>query len=158
MSGTMNGADRFREALAHWASGVAVAAVRDDGKVLATTVTAFLSVSVEPPLVLLSLGASAQILPFLALGTRFGVSILEVEQARLASVFADSYPVGVSPFSVEGEPVVEGALVQLFCRVERIDSAGDHWLILARVERSEVGSGDPLVRYRRAYRRLKSDG
>lgn len=149
--------ERFREALAHWASGVAVAAVRDDTKVLATTVTAFLSISVEPPRVLLSLGPSAQILPFIAQGTTFGVSILGAAQGRMASVFADSYPVGASPFALEGVPLIADALVRMTCRAERIDQAGDHRLVHALVERSEVGSGDPLVRYGRAYHRLPTE-
>ncbi len=151
-------ADRFRETLAHWASGVAVAAVRDEAKVHATTVTAFLSISVQPPMVLISLGPSAQILPFIPLGTSFGVSVLGAEQARLASVFADSYPVGASPFALEGVPLITDALVRMSCRVERIDQAGDHRLVHALVERSEVGSGDPLVRFGRAYHRLPTDG
>ena len=152
------GATRFREALSHWASGVTVAAVRDEKRVLATTVTAFLSVSVEPPLVLLSLGSSAQILPFLCDGTRFGVSVLADHQGRWASVFADSYPVGDSPFPEDGEPFLADALVRLGCRVERLDRAGDHCLVLALVEGAELRGGEPLIRYRRSYRRLQADG
>jgi len=152
------GADRFREALSHWASGVTVAAVRDEKRVFATTVTAFLSISVEPPLVLLSLGPSAQILPFLSEGTRFAVSVLADHQGRRASVFADAYPVGDSPFPEYGEPFLADALVHLGCRVERLERAGDHHLVLALVEGTELRGGDPLIRYRRSYRRLQADG
>ena len=109
-------------------------------------------------MVLISLGPSAQILPFIAPGTAFGVSVLGATQGRLASVFADSYPVGVSPFALEGVPLIADALVRMICRAERIDRAGDHRLVHALVERSEVGPGDPLVRYGRAYRRLPTDG
>ena len=151
-------ATRFREALSHWASGVTVAAVRDEKRVLATTVTAFLSVSVEPPLVLLSLGPSAQILPFLSEGTSFAVSVLADHQGRRASVFADAYPVGDSPFPEYGEPFLADALVHLGCRVERLDRAGDHHLVLALVEGAELRGGEPLIRYRRSYRRLQADG
>ena len=147
----------FREALASWASGVAIAAVREQGRVLGTTVTALLSVSVEPPLILISLGLSAQVLPFLAPGKRFGVSVLADHQARLASVFADAFPVGASPFPAEGDAVLPDALVRIGCRVERIDAAGDHRLVLARVERTAVGAGQPLLRYRRTYQRLPPD-
>jgi flavin reductase ActVB len=157
--------DSFREALSHWASGVAVAAVREEGpeegpdagKVHATTMTAFLSVSLQPPLVLLSLGPGAQILPFLTVGKAFGVSVLGEEQARIASVFADSYPVGESPFPVGGDPLIPDAPVRLSCRVHRTDEAGDHRLVLALVESAEVDEGAPLIRYRRGYRRLAED-
>lgn len=151
---TPSSADRFRDALSRWASGVAVAAVRVDDRVLATTITAFLSVSVAPPLVLLSLGPTAQVLPFLPVGARFAVSVLTAEQARLASVFADSFPVGPTPFPAEGDPVIPDALVRIVGRVERIDLAGDHRLVLTAVESSAVGSGEPLIRWARAYRRL----
>lgn len=150
-------ADRFREALAEWPSGVAVVAVRAEGRVLATTVTALLSVAVEPPLILVSLGASAQVLPFLVPDRVFAVSVLAEGQGRTATVFADSFPVGSPPFPSAGAPWVEGALVQLGCRVQRVDPAADHQLVLALVESAEVGEGTPLVRYRRSYRRLVAD-
>jgi flavin reductase (DIM6/NTAB) family NADH-FMN oxidoreductase RutF len=150
--------EHFRDTLAHWASGVAVAAVRDDGRVLATTVTAFLSVSLDPPLVLISLGRTAQVLPFLPVGASFGVSILGGEQGRVASAFADSFPVGAPAFPESGAPLVPDALAYLVCRVEKLDEAGDHRLVLARVEEAEAGTGDPLVRYDRAYRRLPAGG
>ena len=146
--------DRFREALSRWASGVAVAAVRDEGRVLATTVTALLSLTVEPPLLVISLGPGAQILPFLAPGGALGVSILGDEQARIASVFADAFPVGASPFAPEGDPVVEHALVRLGCRVERLEPAAGQQLVILRVVECAVADGDPLVRFGRAYRRL----
>jgi flavin reductase ActVB len=149
--------DRFREALSHWASGVAVAAVREEGKVHATTVSAFVSVSLQPPLVLLSLGPGAQVLPFLTPGKAFGVNVLVEDQARIASVYADSYPVGESPFPDHGDPLIPDALVQLSCRVHRIEEAGDHRLILALVEAAEGSPGSPLIRYQRAYRHLAEE-
>ena len=146
--------DTFRDALAHWASGVAVAAVREEQRILATTMSAFLSVSVTPPLVLLSLGPTAQVLPFMTEGRPFGISILSEEQSRAASVFADSFPVGPSPFAEQGGPVIEGSLVQLECRVRSTQSAGDHQLVFAAVESATMAAGSPLIRYDRAYRRL----
>ena len=94
-------------------SGVAVVAIREEDRILATTVTALLSVSVDPPLLLVSLGATAQVLPFLTPDRPFAVSLLAEDQGRVASVFADSYPIGAPPFPARGEPLVEGALVSL---------------------------------------------
>ena len=149
--------DRFREALAYWASGVAVVGVREEGRVLATTVTGLLSVAVEPPLVLVSLGPTAQVLPFLVPDRPFAISLLEEGQGRLASIYADVYPAGAPPFPSGGLPWVDGALVKLACRVDRVDSAADHHLILALVDDAELGEGRPLVRYLRAYRALDAD-
>ena len=150
-------AARIREAFSRWASGVAVAAVREDDQVLATTVTALVSVSVNPPLLLVSLGPTAQVLPYLTPGRRFGVSVLAEGQARTASVYADSFPVGASAFPAEGDPVIADALVQIVCVVERVETAADHRLVIARVVAAETSDGAPLIRFARAYRRLDRD-
>src|SRR5262249_12345694 len=126
-------------------------------RVLATTVTALLSVSIDPPMLLVSLGATAQVLPFLAPYRPFAVSILADDQGRIAHVFADPYPVGAPAFPEEGDPFVEGALVQIRCRVNRVELAGDHRLVLAFVDDAEISGAKPLVRYERGYRKLVDD-
>ena len=150
-------AARFRDAFAHWATGVAVVAVREEGRVLATTVTALLPVSPEPPTLLVSLGGNAQALPYLTAGRAFAVSLLAESQGRAAMAFADAFPAGAPPFPERGEPFVDGALVRLRCTVERLVEAGDHRLVLALVDGAEVEPGRPLVRYERGYRRLAED-
>ena len=152
------GPEAFKEALARWASGVTVVAVRDEGRVHATTASAFLSISVEPPHVLVSLGPGAQALPFLEPGAPFGVSVLAEDQRRHATVFADAFPVGASPFPDEGTPLIPGALAGLACRVRDVHAAGDHRLVVGLVEdvvlRTE-GEGRPLLYWDRAYRGLE---
>jgi flavin reductase (NADH) len=147
--------DRLREALAHWASGVTIVAARDEARVVATTVSAFLSLSLEPPLVLIALGPNATVLPYLQPGSAFGISVLGHEQRQLAAVFADPYPVGPSPFPPAGEPLVDGAMVGLACTVQETRPGGDHVIIIAAVDavRGPFGA-EPLVRFRRKYRRL----
>lgn len=150
--------DTFRAAMARWASGVTVVAVRDAGRVYATTATAFLSLSLEPPQVLVSLGPTAQVLPFLEEGGDFGVSVLAEDQRRLATVFADAFPVGPSPFPDEGPPRLPGALVGLACRVREIHVSGDHRLVVGLVEDAalrEGGEGRPLLYWQREYRALE---
>ena len=148
--------DAFREALSRWASAVTVVAARDGDAVHATTVSSFIPVSAEPPLVLVSLGANAQVLPWLDPGARFAVSFLATDQRRLASVFADPFPVGPSPVPAEGDPVVEGALGALICTVRDVLATGsDARLVLALVESASLDAQkEPLVRYRRSYRTL----
>lgn len=147
----------FKEALSYHAAGVTIVAVRDQEKIHATTVSSFIPVSARPPRVLVSVGGNAQVLPFLREGGRFVVNLLGEGQRKLASVFADSYPVGPSPFRDEGEPEIPDALVSLRCRVESIIDTGGGVLVLGVVEGARVKGGDAaLVHYRRRYRSLGS--
>jgi flavin reductase (DIM6/NTAB) family NADH-FMN oxidoreductase RutF len=124
---------------------------------VATTVSAFMSLSLEPPLVLLALGANANILPFLKAGEVFGISILSASQRRLATIYADSFPVGRDPFSTEGVPLVHNALVALACIVKESRPGGDHTVIIAGVQHIAFGAAEqPLIRYNRGYHGLQS--
>jgi 3-hydroxy-9,10-secoandrosta-1,3,5(10)-triene-9,17-dione monooxygenase reductase component len=146
------GPDGLREALSYWASGVTIVAVRDGARVIGTTVSSFASVSLDPPLVTVVLGPNASVLPYLGVGATFGISILAEQQRRLATVYADSYPVGPDPFPPEGEPLLPGALAGLACTVQESLRRGSHTLIVARVREIRGGAGgQPLVRFRRSY-------
>lgn len=145
--------DRFREVLSHWAATVGVIAVRDpdDNRIYGTTITSFTPVHADPPLVLVSLGAGAQALPFLAEGRRYVINLLAEGQSRIASVYADSYPVGPSPFPESGPPAVDGALASLHCRVNSLVAVeGGNRLVLGRVERADLApERRPLIWHRR---------
>lgn len=148
--------ESLREAWAHWVSGVSIVAVRDGETVHAVTVSAFLPLSAEPPLVAISLGAGASVLPFLDPETRFTVSILTADQKRLASRYADTFPVGPSPFQASGDPVVEGCLAWVTSRVEEQLQRGDHTLVIGRVVEAVTGGPDSaLAYYRRDYHRVE---
>lgn len=146
----------FREALSHWASTVTIVAVRDGSDVHATTVTSFMPLSADPPLVAVGLGAGAQVLPWMDVGARFAVSILTERHRRVASILTDSFPVGPSPFPGDGEPVVEGAVVGLLCSVRDVHPVdGGIRLVIGLVEEVREGGGDrPLLYHRRGYRTL----
>ena len=142
----------LREAFSRWASGVTVVAVRDGATVYAITATAFLPVSIDPPLILVSINPNATVLPFLQVDDQFGVSILADNQRRLASIFSDTGPLAQMHFPREGDPVLPGALASFTCRVERRHLEGDHTLVIGAVERIAIG-GDarPLLYFRREY-------
>jgi flavin reductase (DIM6/NTAB) family NADH-FMN oxidoreductase RutF len=147
--------DAVREAFSRWASGVSIVAVRDGARVHALTVSAFMPLSVDPPLVLVSLGGNASVLPYLDQGGELGVSLLALEQRPLASRFADTFPVGPSPFAPSGPPIVSGCIAGLTCVVEEIRPAGDHHLVTARVVDTHVGGDHPALAYfRRQYHGL----
>jgi flavin reductase (DIM6/NTAB) family NADH-FMN oxidoreductase RutF len=147
--------DSFREAMARWPAGVAIVACRDGARPVATTVSAFISLSVDPPLVLIALGPNATVRPFLSVGAAFGISVLGLEQRRLASVFADPYPVGPDPFTADGVPTIVDAPAALECRVTEVRSGGDHAVLIAAVTAAAFGQGEPLVRVNRTYRGLR---
>lgn len=153
------GRQLFKEALSHWASTVTIVAVRDGRDVHATTVTSFFPVSLDPPLVAVSLGPGAQVLPWLDADATFAVSFLAEDQRALASRFADSFPVGPSPFPTDGAPVVVGATVGLVCTVRSVVSTeGGARLVLGRVDAVLAGTGGaPLLYHRRGYRGLPAE-
>lgn len=151
--------DRFRDAMARWASTVTLVAARDadDGRVRATTATSFAPVSAEPPEVVVSLSPAAQVLPFVDVGGTVGISLLAADQRRWARLFADSYPVGPSPWPADGVPLLPDALAGLSCTVRAIHpTEGRSRLVVARIEEVVLGAmaAEPLVYGNRAYRSL----
>jgi flavin reductase (NADH) len=146
--------EAFREALSRWAGGVAVVAVREDDEVVAMTVSAFASVSMYPPLVLVCIDEHGHILPSLLAERRFTVNILGEGQKRLAAHFAEKLPSADDPFT-EADPVLHGSLAALVCTLWEAYPGGDHRIVVGQVER--VVSGDdepPLLYHRRRYRGL----
>ena len=139
----------------HFATGVTVVTAEHDGRTCGLTVNAFVTVSLEPPLVLVSIGIASRSLPCLRRAGRFAVSVLGEDQESVARVFAgkDDDKLARVPTrrGVTGVPVVEGAIAWLECRTERQSDAGDHVLLIARVERAGARGGRPLVFFRGRY-------
>ncbi|MFB8124211.1 flavin reductase [Streptomyces bacillaris] len=152
--------DRMRGALGHFASGVTVVTTATEGPdgphAHGMTANAFTSVSLEPPLVLVSISTRARSHRRIDDSGRYGVSILGAEQGPVAHHFAGGAqsPEAVSLEWRDGLPLVGGALVHLACRVRQSHRAGDHTLFVGEVEGLWLGSGGPLVHYRRDLRAL----
>lgn len=147
--------DALREALGGWPAGVTIVAVRADGRLHALTVSAFLAVSLEPPTILVSLGPNAAAAPYLEPGVTFGVSLLAGDQKGIASRFADTFPVGPSPFVEDGfgAPLVRDALAGLVCEVEEVLDRADHRLVIGAVRQVLPGRDAPALAWRhREYR------
>jgi flavin reductase (DIM6/NTAB) family NADH-FMN oxidoreductase RutF len=146
--------ERLREALSYWATGVTILAVREgeDGPVHALTVSAFMPLSIDPPLILVSLGANAAALPYLEEDGRFTISMLSSDQKSLASRYADTFPVGPSPFPATGAPRVSGSVAALVCEVDEMLVRGDHTVVVGRiVEASASDAESALAYFRRNY-------
>ena len=144
--------DQLREAMSRWASGVGVVAVRDDDEIIAITVTSITSLSLDPALVLVSIGENTGILPSLLEVGRFTVCALGEGQKAAAVHLSDSFPLARDLFPTDGDPLVRGALWGLVCTLWQAYPGGDHRIVVGAVERVEMGADTgPLVYYRREY-------
>jgi flavin reductase (DIM6/NTAB) family NADH-FMN oxidoreductase RutF len=151
----------FRHILSHFASGVTVVTTREpNGHPSGLTASAFASVSLDPPLVLVCVDRSAQSYPALLSHGRFAVNILANKQESLSNRFAvkrDDKFEGVKYQSGQlGLPVLDGALAVLECRTVHTYAGGDHTIFVGEVEAASAGSGSPLIYYRGQYDRLSS--
>ncbi|MBC9728888.1 flavin reductase family protein [Streptomyces sp. TRM68367] len=168
--------DEFRAAMSRLAAGVVLVTAQeppldpDDPSApgsedVGMTATAFMSVSLDPPLVLVSLRDGSRMDDLLAEQPLWAVSVLSQSQRHIAGRFAmkgrlsDRLLFQDIPY-VRGEhsgaPLVGGALAVLECRTEQRVPAGDHTLVIGRVLSARVPSSDgrPLAYFRGRYRQL----
>lgn len=152
------GLDRavFREVMASVPTGVTIVTARDErGEPHGMTVGSFCSVSLDPPLILVSLDTSANCFPVFARCDRFAVSVLRREHValarRFASKIADKFSPGGLYTSESGLPVVENALAVVECGVYDRHLAGDHVIVVGEVRRAWSTAGTPLVYVRRTF-------
>ena len=151
--------DDFRRVLGHFATGVTIITTTDGEKrPTGLTVSAFCSVSLDPPQILVCIDHKSQSYPALRDGDRFAVNILSSEHESVSRRFAttrlDKFE-GV-PFTpgVLGVPLIDGALAQLECRTVSRHVEGDHTILVGRVEEAHNAAGEPLLYYRGKYGRL----
>jgi flavin reductase (DIM6/NTAB) family NADH-FMN oxidoreductase RutF len=146
----------FRRCCAKFATGITVAAVLDQGgSPHGLTVNSFTSVSCEPPLVLICIDYSCNVLPILRTATHYGISILAEEQQHLSTRFAikgrDRFDGVEWTPGITGVPLLPGALAQLECEVKNVVEAGDHAVFIAEVLHIETREGKPLLYFNSSY-------
>lgn len=151
--------DLFRQALGHFATGVTVVTTRDaDGKPQGLTVSAFSSLSLDPPLVLVCIGKNVTCYKAFAEGGVFAVNILSAEQELVSRRFASKEPdkfEGVAfRGGLDGAPVLDGAIANIECRIVNSVDGGDHTILVGQVENATVLDEQPLLYYRGGYARL----
>jgi flavin reductase (DIM6/NTAB) family NADH-FMN oxidoreductase RutF len=149
------GGRELRKVLSRFVTGVTVVTTACGDEVHGMTANSFTAVSLEPPLVLVSVATAARMDELIPASGRYGVSILSAEQQRLSLHFAGLCEHEQLPFAWRaGVPVIEGALAHLACTVTDSHPAGDHTLHVGRVDDLWYGNGDPLVFYTGSYRAL----
>lgn len=150
-------AKEFRRLLGHFAAGVTVITTTgSDDKPYGLTATAFCSVSLDPPLVLVCIDKKAESHSHFEASGVYAVNFLTQQQVDLSNRFAKS---GGDKFEgiewspgVLGVPVLSRVLAQLECRIDNAVDAGDHTIFVGRVEAGMVIGGEPLVHFSGAYR------
>jgi flavin reductase (DIM6/NTAB) family NADH-FMN oxidoreductase RutF len=148
----------FRNLMAHWPTGVSVVTARDGALDAGLTVNAFLSVSLTPPSVLVSLTEDADTTPVIERTGLFAVNLLAADQRPLSDRFARSVPPAEKFAGLPihrgptGVALLDGTLGALECRVISRAPAYDHVLFVGEVVRAESGrDAPPLLFFRSAY-------
>jgi len=152
----------FRDAMARFASGVTVVTTRDaEGRNVGFTASAFSSLSLDPPLLLVCLQNDADCYAAFMQAGHFTVSILALGQEEVARRFAtkaidklQGTPVQAAP--VTGLPVIEGASAWAECVLRERVSGGDHTILIGEVAHAESSDEDPLLHFNRHFGRFQA--
>jgi flavin reductase (DIM6/NTAB) family NADH-FMN oxidoreductase RutF len=148
----------FRRALGRFATGVIVLTAGPRGAPHAMTANAFMSGSLRPPLVVVSVGRHARMHRRLGRVRRFGVSILDLAQEPASRHFAGQAVAGFAPAFAElgGVPVLAAAAVTLAVRIKHRYACGDHTLFVGEVQELAVNeAAPPLLYYEGRYEMLQ---
>ena len=149
----------YRRVCAQFATGIAVVTVADaTGHPHGLTVNSFTSVSLEPPLVLVSIDLRNSILGHFQAASFFAINILAEGQENLSQRFssvAENRFAGVQwRESALGLPLLDGVLAHLECAVARTLEVGDHTVLIGEVRHAACDEGKPLVYFNSGYRHL----
>ena len=146
--------ESFRAAMARVCTPVAVVTTVEDGRPHGTTVSAFTSLSLNPPMILVSLDASSDLLALIRRTRCFGVNVLTRTQADLAHRFAikgrDKFA-GVSWVAAQGSARLAANAAWVACEVVQFVPGGDHLIVLGKVLSVEATEAEPLTYHARAF-------
>ncbi len=149
--------NELRRVMGHFATGVTIiTTISKDGTPYGLTANAFMSVSLEPPLLLISVDKKAESYPYFEQSRVFTVNILRDDQEALSRKFAVS---GGNKFEgvayhrgANNVPILEDTLAHIECRLYATYDGGDHTLYLGEVLEAQTREGKPLLFYRGGYR------
>ncbi|WP_101845019.1 flavin reductase family protein [Halobacillus sp. Marseille-P3879] len=146
----------FRSAMGKFATGVTVIASESNGETHGMTANAFMSVSLDPKLVLISVGSNAKMNKVIQESQKFTVNVLSGTQKEMSMIFAgqikQEQEVDFGLF--EGMPIIEDSLVSLACNVYDTHEAGDHTLYIGEVINLNLKDGEPLAFFEGKYKQV----
>ena len=154
--------DDFRAVLSHFPSGVTIVTLKDGEERHGLTVSAFASISTEPPLIMVAINSNSPSNEYLQQdGASFGVNILAEEQTELSNRFAwvkdeDRFAEGAWGTAETGAPILQDSLAWLDFEVHAYHTAGTHIIYIGRAVASKVPrmNEKPLIYWNRGYRQL----
>ena len=155
--------EQLRKAMRAWVTGIAIVTAAHQGERHGMTVSSFTSISLEPPLIMISLQTGSRTHDLVTGSNAFAVTILAEDQAEISKRFAGLIPDQDDRFEgletetlVSGAPIITGGLAWLDCRVTQVIPAGTNTLFLAEVTAAHGdGAGAPLVYHDRDYRKIE---
>ncbi|WP_164219650.1 flavin reductase family protein [Virgibacillus sp. YIM 98842] len=147
----------FRDVMGQFATGITIVSTKHDHEIQAMTVNAFMSVSLEPKLVAVSIDENASMYPILQKEKKFGISILSEEQKDLAMICARQKEMDREiPFiQMDGVPVIDYSIAVLSCKVDGTVKAGDHMIFIAEVTDLKLNKANPLLFHAGKYKALE---
>ena len=158
--------EQFRDALRHFPAGVTIVTIKipENEELHGLTISAFASVSPEPPLIMVAVDHRNTGHEWLQKeGAVFAVNILAQDQEALSNRFAwvkdeDRFAEGDWRTAVTGAPILENALAWLDCTIHTSHKAGTHTIYIGEVQASDVPRPDeaPLIYWNRDYRQIES--
>ena len=156
--------EQLRQAMRRWVTGVSIVTAQSDGVRHGMTVNSFVSVSLDPPLVSVTLAVETRTYAMIKATGIFGVTVLGYDLAHLSDIFAGRVPdggdrfAGVEPFHLSGQvPLIPGGLAALECRVVQEYPMKNSTLLIGAVEAAwHREDGEPLVYYNRTYHRMET--
>lgn len=150
--------DVYRQIGRASAGAVSVVATHDQShhSIVALTISSFVTLSFEPPLVMFAIQHNASSFAPMVTSKSFGVSLLSAAQAEVAQLFASKGPGKTEKARFDlGEtlqvPLVPGALAQIECLTNQIFMSGDHAIVVGLVEGARTCQGQPLLYFARQY-------
>lgn len=151
----------FKDTLSCWASGVTIVTTTSGGEWKGTTASSFISLSLQPPTILISLKTTLYSRELIMETGIFAISILNHQQGDIGRVFAGMVPRIENRFSIgrwraaeSGCPILYGASGWVDCRLYQTHVVGDHTLLVGEVESAGVSDVHPMVYYRRQWGRF----
>ncbi|WP_087974906.1 flavin reductase family protein [Oceanobacillus rekensis] len=149
---------QFRNAMGKFATGVNVITTEVDGDIHGMTANAFMSVSLDPKLVVISIGENASMLEKVRKSKKYAINILSQSQKELSMIFAGQIKEdrNVSFESLADLPVIKEANTQISCEVVNEYVEGDHTLFIGKVIDLKLQEcSDPLLFYKGKYTSLE---
>lgn len=149
----------FRSVMGLFATGVTVVSYKSGDIATGMTANAFMSVSMDPPLVMVSVRSASRVNDYLALGGRYGVNFLAEEQENISNHFGGRPVEGLEIDFIQQEstPLIPDSLAHIVARVVDVHPAGDHVLYIGHVEHVHIGPQKrPLVFFSGKYKQVSA--